>query len=110
MPRPAKVDRLVETYLKQPPWEMQDGYTRHIGSRSGRASRSNPGGIRGCRTRATIASFAGTGNPFSLGWLAPGERVVDVGCCGGFDSLIAAAAFGTLGINFRARKASSDQE
>ena len=38
----------------------------------------------------TIASFAGTGNPFSLGALAPGERVVDVGCGAGIDSLIAA--------------------
>lgn len=38
----------------------------------------------------TIASFAGTGNPFSLGELRPGERVVDVGCGAGIDSLIAA--------------------
>jgi SAM-dependent methyltransferase len=39
---------------------------------------------------ATIASFAGTGNPFSLGELKPGEKVVDVGCGAGIDSLIAA--------------------
>lgn len=38
----------------------------------------------------TIASFAGTGNPFSLGVLRPGERVVDVGCGAGIDSIIAA--------------------
>ena len=37
-----------------------------------------------------IESFAGTGNPFSLGELHPGERVVDVGCGAGIDSLIAA--------------------
>lgn len=37
-----------------------------------------------------LASFAGTGNPFSLGPLRPGERVVDVGCGAGSDSLIAA--------------------
>ena len=39
---------------------------------------------------SSIASFAGTGNPFSLGELRPGERVVDVGCGAGIDSLIAA--------------------
>jgi SAM-dependent methyltransferase len=45
----------------------------------------------------TIASFAGTGNPFRLGALLPGERVVDVGCGAGFDSLIAARMVGAEG-------------
>jgi len=38
----------------------------------------------------SIASFAGTGNPFRIGVLAPGTRVVDIGCGAGLDSLIAA--------------------
>ena len=38
---------------------------------------------------AAIASLAGTGNPFSLGPLEPGEQVVDVGCGAGIDTLIA---------------------
>jgi SAM-dependent methyltransferase len=38
----------------------------------------------------SIESFAGTGNPFSLGALQPGEKVVDVGSGAGIDSLIAA--------------------
>jgi len=38
----------------------------------------------------SIESFAGTGNPFSLGKILLGERVVDVGCGAGIDSLIAA--------------------
>jgi arsenite methyltransferase len=37
-----------------------------------------------------IASMAGTGNPFALGPLAVGERVVDCGAGAGVDSLIAA--------------------
>lgn len=37
-----------------------------------------------------IESFAGTGNPFSLGALNPGDKVVDIGSGAGFDSLIAA--------------------
>jgi SAM-dependent methyltransferase len=39
---------------------------------------------------ASIESFAGTGNPFSLGALGPGDKVVDVGSGAGIDSLIAA--------------------
>jgi SAM-dependent methyltransferase len=38
---------------------------------------------------ASIDSFAGTGNPFRMGILEPGEKVVDVGCGAGIDSLIA---------------------
>lgn len=45
----------------------------------------------------TIASFAGTGNPFRLGPLQPGECVVDVGCGAGFDSLIGARMVGPQG-------------
>ena len=45
----------------------------------------------------TIASFAGTGNPFSAGVLMPGERVIDVGCGAGIDSLIAATMVGPTG-------------
>jgi arsenite methyltransferase len=39
---------------------------------------------------SSIASFAGTGNPFGLGALNPGDKVVDIGSGAGFDSLIAA--------------------
>jgi SAM-dependent methyltransferase len=46
---------------------------------------------------STIESFAGTGNPFSLGALQPGEHVVDVGCGAGIDSLIAAKFVGPTG-------------
>jgi SAM-dependent methyltransferase len=44
-----------------------------------------------------IESFAGTGNPFSLGPLDRGERVVDIGSGGGIDSLIAALMVGPEG-------------
>ena len=46
---------------------------------------------------SSIESFAGTGNPFTLGELRPGERVVDVGCGAGIDSLIAAKKVGPDG-------------
>jgi arsenite methyltransferase len=46
---------------------------------------------------SSIQSFAGTGNPFNLGELITGERVVDVGCGAGIDSLIAAKKVGPEG-------------
>jgi len=44
-----------------------------------------------------IESFAGTGNPFAMGELKSGERVVDVGSGAGIDSLIAARMVGAQG-------------
>ena len=46
---------------------------------------------------ASLASFAGTGNPFIAGDLGPGERVVDIGAGAGFDSLTAARLVGPTG-------------
>ncbi len=46
---------------------------------------------------SSIESFAGTGNPFSLGEIRPGERVIDIGCGAGIDSLIAAKKVGSDG-------------
>ena len=46
---------------------------------------------------ASIESFAGTGNPFSIRALQPGEHVVDVGSGAGIDSLIAARMVGPTG-------------
>lgn len=46
---------------------------------------------------ATIASFAGTGNPISLGPLREGEYVVDVGCGAGIDSFVASRMVGQHG-------------
>ncbi|MEE9199343.1 MAG: methyltransferase domain-containing protein [Dehalococcoidia bacterium] len=46
---------------------------------------------------AALDSFAGTGNPFSLGEIRPGQRVVDLGSGAGFDSIIAASMVGPTG-------------
>jgi arsenite methyltransferase len=42
-------------------------------------------------------SFAGVANPFSLGSLAAGEDVLDLGCGAGLDSLVAAQMVGPEG-------------
>src|SRR6266567_663996 len=44
-----------------------------------------------------VESFAGVANPFSLGRLEPGERVLDLGCGAGTDSLVAAQMVGPDG-------------
>jgi len=44
-----------------------------------------------------IESFAGTGNPFAIAELGPGERVIDIGSGAGIDSLIAAKMVGPEG-------------
>ena len=44
-----------------------------------------------------VASFAGVANPFSLGRLQPGERVLDLGSGAGTDSLVAAQMVGPDG-------------
>jgi arsenite methyltransferase len=46
---------------------------------------------------SAIEAFAGVGNPFSLGALKPGERVVDLGSGGGFDCFVAAGQVGAEG-------------
>src|SRR5437867_12294937 len=44
-----------------------------------------------------VESFAGVANPFSLGRLQPGERVLDLGSGAGTDSLVAAQMVGPEG-------------
>ena len=46
---------------------------------------------------AAVESFAGVGNPFSVGKIAPGETVLDIGSGSGFDCFIAAKMVGPTG-------------
>jgi len=46
---------------------------------------------------SVLESFAGTGNPFSMGEMKPGEHVVDVGSGAGVDSVIAGLMVGRDG-------------
>ena len=47
--------------------------------------------------QSAVESFAGVANPFSLGRLAPGERVLDLGSGAGTDSLVASQMVGSQG-------------
>jgi arsenite methyltransferase len=46
---------------------------------------------------AAVESFAGVANPWEMGRLAPGERVLDLGAGAGTDSLLAAQMVGEHG-------------
>ena len=46
---------------------------------------------------AAVESFAGVANPWELGRLEPGERVLDLGCGAGTDTLVAAQMVGPEG-------------
>jgi SAM-dependent methyltransferase len=46
---------------------------------------------------AAVESFAGVANPWALGRLSPGERVLDLGSGAGTDSLVAAQMVGERG-------------
>jgi SAM-dependent methyltransferase len=46
---------------------------------------------------SAIDSFCGVGNPFSLGVINEGEHILDIGCGGGVDVLIAAIMTGPEG-------------
>lgn len=74
----------------------EQGFHFHTGRRLARLLEYDAAWLDGL-PEPTIASFAGTGNPFRLGVLRQGERVVDVGSGAGIDSLIAARMVGPGG-------------
>jgi SAM-dependent methyltransferase len=44
-----------------------------------------------------LDSFCGVGNPFSLGQIRPGDSILDIGCGGGVDTMVAAIMVGPAG-------------
>lgn len=69
--------------------DPQRGFHFHIGRRQAQILEYDDALLEGIPEMA-VESLAGTGNPFSLGPIEPGDRVVDVGSGAGTDSLIAA--------------------
>lgn len=76
--------------------EPNKGYHFHTGRRLANLLGYNES-LYADLPESNIASFAGMGNPFSVGAINPGETVVDVGSGAGFDSLIASRLVGSSG-------------
>jgi SAM-dependent methyltransferase len=72
------------------------GYHFHVGRAHAERLGYDATDLEGLPASAT-ESFAGIGNPFALGRLRPGERVVEVGSGAGMDSLAAARQVGPGG-------------
>lgn len=76
--------------------EPERGFHFHTGRRLARLLGYPEAWIAGLPPEV-VASMAGTGNPFALGEIRPGEHVVDCGSGAGADSLIAARLVGPSG-------------
>jgi SAM-dependent methyltransferase len=86
----------IRTEYGQVASDPGQGFHFHTGRRLARLLGYEDAWLDGV-PEGTIAAFAGTGNPFMLGAVQAGERVVDVGCGAGIDSLIAARMAGPGG-------------
>ena len=100
-PSPPRLDRDILRQAIQEEYEVvatepTRGFHFHTGRPLAARLGYDPAWLEGV-PETSIASFAGTGNPFSMGRLRRGEHVVDVGCGAGIDSLIAARMVGSNG-------------
>jgi arsenite methyltransferase len=74
-----------------------DGHFHFHTGRSLAALLGYDGEFVGTLPDRAVESFAGVANPFSLRPISPGDRVVEVGSGGGFDSIVAAHLVGPDG-------------
>ena len=92
----GELRRAIQAEYAEVALEPQKGFHFHTGRPLARMLGYEDRWLEGI-PEPSIASFAGTGNPFSLGRLRRGARVVDVGSGAGIDSLIAAGMVGPEG-------------
>jgi len=92
----AELRRAITAEYELVAREPQRGFHFHTGRRLARILGYSEEWLEGI-PESSIESFAGTGNPFAVGPLSRGDRVVDVGCGAGIDSLIAAKKVGDSG-------------
>ena len=92
----ANLRKAIQDEYREVAEHPNKGFHFHTGRRLTQIVGYKDEWLAGVSERA-IETFAGTGNPFSMGELRQGERVVDVGSGGGIDSLVAARMVGPTG-------------
>jgi SAM-dependent methyltransferase len=92
----ARLREAIQDEYREVAEHPDKGFHFHTGRRLTQIVGYKDEWLTGVSERA-IESFAGTGNPFAMGELTAGERVVDVGSGGGIDSLVAARMVGQTG-------------
>ena len=74
-----------------------DGLFRYPTGRAGLERLVYDPGILQALPESALESFCGVGNPFSLGEIHERECVLDIGCGGGVDTMVAAIMVGAAG-------------
>ena len=95
-PKQVALRRAIQLEYETVAREPQRGFHFHTGRPLARLLGYPDEWLAGL-PEGSVESFAGTGNPFSVGSLKAGEHVVDIGCGAGIDSLIAARMVGPSG-------------
>ena len=96
---PVDVDRLraeIKLKYRDVATEPIKGFHFHVGRPLARML-DYPMAVVDALPDRVVESFAGVNNPFSMGELKPGERVLDIGSGAGFDALLAAQMVGPEG-------------
>lgn len=96
---PVDVDRLraeVKLKYRDVATDPSKGFHFHVG-RSLARMLDYPMAVVDALPDRVVESFAGVNNPFSMGELGPGQRVLDIGSGAGFDSVLAAQMVGPQG-------------
>ena len=98
---PARVDRDdlrdgIQAKYTDVAEHPEGGFHFHTGYTLVNMLGYDPDAIAGL-PQAAVESFAGTGNPLSMGRLPEGSVVADVGCGAGLDTLLAAQQVGPTG-------------
>ena len=98
-PAPVDVERLraeVKLKYRDVATDPDKGFHFHVG-RPLAEMLDYPMASVDALPRRVVESFAGVNNPFSMGELRSGERVLDIGSGAGFDSILAARMVGPKG-------------